>query len=475
MTGPAAMTERQRTLAVLVLVVALVLEIVDLTIVNIALPAISSGIGADAVHAQWIVAGYSISFALLLLAGGRLGDSYGYRRMLVWGVAGFTLASAACGLAQTGGQLVAARLLQGATGAVMAPQSLALLQVLFTPLERVSKMALFGVIGGLAAIAGPILGGVLIDANLFGLGWRLLFLINVPVGALTIAAAMRLLPPTRSGLHAGYDLGGTAWFGAAVAMLVGPLIGSEGGAGGGSALWLVLLALPLGALGWRHVARRCAAGQPALFDPAILGVRTFRLGLAMSFAFAAASAGFLLVFAFALQAERGQSPLMAGLLHMPFGFGAMFGIGFLSRKLLPRYGRVLPFLGALLMALSSWLVLAAIGLGWPLASIAPVMIAAGIGMGMTSGCIGPIAFAQMDRGHAGSASGLLKTCQQLGSAVGVALVGSAYFGWAAALHLSPTLLAAGLVAAILTVCAALALRLPRAIFAQTLTPEPVPS
>ena len=467
------MTRRQQSLALLVLVVALVLEIVDMTIVNIALPAIKAGIGADAVHAQWVVAGYSLSFALLLMAGGRLGDSYGYRRMLVWGVAGFTLASAACGLAQTGPQLVAGRLLQGVTGALMAPQSMALLQVIFTPLERVAKMAMFGLIGGLAAIAGPILGGLLIDADVMGLGWRLLFLINVPVGLFTIVAAMRFLPPTRSGLHAGYDLGGTAWFGAAVAALVWPLIGSEGAsAGHGAELWLVLAAVPLSWAGWHHVARRTRLGLPALFDPAILKVRPFRLGLIMATAFAAANGGFLLVFAFALQAERGQSPLMAGLLHMPFGLGAMIGIGVLSRKLLPRLGRTLPFLGALLMAVATVLVLGGISLGWPLVTLAPSMVLAGLGMGMTMGCIGPIAFAQIDRGHAGSASGLMKTCQQLGSALGVALIGSAYFAWSARLGYAPSAFAALLVAMLLLACAGLALRLPAVIFDPPPVPEP---
>ncbi|HEY6868513.1 MAG TPA: MFS transporter, partial [Novosphingobium sp.] len=379
-----AMTARQKSLAVLVLVVALVLEIVDTTIVNTALPAIKAGIGADPVHAQWIVAGYSVSFALLLMAGGRLGDSYGYRRMLVWGVAGFTLASAACGLAQDGGQLVAARLLQGATGAVMAPQSMALMQVLFDPLERVAKMAMFGLIGGLAAIVGPILGGVLIHADLFGLGWRLLFLINLPIGLLTIVAALRLLPPTRSGRHVGYDTGGMLWFALAVAALLWPLIGSEGGAGRhhpGATLPLIAAALPLGWLGWRHVAARVGAGRPALFDPSLFAVPTFRTGLVMAMAFAAANGGFLLVFAFALQVERGQTPLVTGLLHMPFGFGAMVGIGLLSRKLLPRFGRVIPLFGSLVMTLSCGLVLGAIGWHWPLATIVPAMIAAGVGMG----------------------------------------------------------------------------------------------
>ena len=470
----ATMTAREKALALLVLVVALVLEIVDMTIVNTALPAIQHGVGADPVHSQWIVAGYSLSFALLLMAGGRLGDSYGYRRVFCWGVAGFTLASVACGLARSGEELVAARLLQGATGALMAPQSMALLQVLFDPLERVAKLALFGVIGGLAAIAGPIFGGLLIEADLFGLGWRLVFLINLPVGFVAIAGALRYLPHNRAHGHGGYDAAGIALFGAAVAALLWPLIGMESGAGRVGGLASLAAVVPLCWLGWRHVAGRAASGRPALFDPAILAIPTFRLGLIMSVAFAAANGGFMLVFAFALQSERGQTPLMTGLLHMPFGFGAMFGIGFLSRKMLPRHGKIIPALGALLMAGSAVFVLASVGLGWALILAVPGMVLAGVGMGMTTGSIGPITFAQMDRAHAGAASGLLKTCQQLGSALGVALAGSAYFGWADTLRIEPTLPAAGIVAALLTCCVVSALRLPQAIFSAK-PAHPVPA
>lgn len=458
------MTARQKSFALVVLVVALVLEIVDITIVNTALPAIQRGIGADPVHAQWIVAGYSLAFALLLMAGGRLGDSHGYRRVFVWGVIGFTLSSLACGLARSGNELVAARLLQGATGAIMAPQAMALLQVLFEPLERVSKLALFGVIGGLAAIAGPILGGMLIGADVLGLGWRMAFLINLPVGAVAVAGALRYLPIARSDSHRGFDSIGLLLFGGAVAALLWPLMAIEQGGHLPLALLSLAATVPLFWFGWHHVAGRVRAARPALFDPGILGIPTFRLGLVMSIAFAAANGGFLLVFAFALQAERGQTPLVTGLLHMPFGFGAMLGIGVLSRKLLPRYGKLIPTLGAVLMGLSSAFVLLAIGAGWPLWLAVPAMVAAGIGMGMTTGCIGPITFSHMDRAHAGAASGLLKTCQQLGTALGVALAGSAYFGWARWVGGTPSVIAASVIVMLLMACAASAQRLPGAIF-----------
>ncbi|MBU6267303.1 MAG: MFS transporter [Sphingomonadales bacterium] len=467
----ATMSPRQKTLALVTLVVALVLEIVDLTIVNTALPLIKAEIGANSAAAQGIVAGYSLAFALLLMAGGRMGDSFGYRRMFLLGVAGFTLASAACGLAQTGGQLVAARMLQGATGAIMAPQSLALMQVLFSPLERVAKMAMFGLIGGLAGIAGPIIGGLLIRADLFGLGWRIVFLINLPVGVLAMAAAAAFLPATRSPRPAGYDLPGMALFAAAVACVFWPLAGDHAGAPAVIAGGLAAAAV-LGTLGWRHVRARVAAHRPALFDPALFTIRSFRLGLAMSVAFAAANAGFLLVFAFALQSERGQSPLATGLLHMPFGFGAMLGIGVLGRTFLPRFGRWVLVTGTLAMAAAVLGVMAGIGV-WALSlpALVPWLVLAGTGMGTASGSIGPVTVAQVDRAHAGAASSLLKTCQQFGSALGVALVGAAYFAGGAGQGqpplLPPSLVAALAIAAALIGCTLVALRLPDGIFASS--------
>ena len=459
-----SMTPRQKTLAVLTLIAALLLEIVDMTIVNTALPAIKADFRADAAAAQWVIAGYSLSFALLLMAGGRLGDSLGYRRMFLWGVAGFTLASLACGMAATANQLVFARLLQGATGAIMAPQFMALLQVLFDPLERVSKLALFGVIGGLAAIAGPVIGGLLIEANLFGLGWRLIFLINLPVGIVALICGWKYLPETRSGHPPGFDWIGMVLFGLAVAALLWPLIRIE--KGWTLREWLCLAAVvPLGWAGWRHVMQRVAGARSALFDPVLFANRCFRIGMALSIAFAAANGGFLLVFAFSLQTERGETPLVTGLLHMPFGLGAMLGIGLIGRRFLPRHGRWVLVAGALMMTLAVVALIAAIGLTgatWPF--LTPWLVLAGAGMGMLSGCISPVAVAQVDRDHAGAASGLLKTSQQLGAALGVALAGSIYFAWSGHPGVPPSLAAVAGIALLLVACAVLATRLPRDIF-----------
>ncbi|WP_068091688.1 MFS transporter [Novosphingobium rosa] len=466
MTVP-TLSHGRKTLAVLTLVIALVLEIVDLTIVNTALPAIQADYAASPQTSEWVAAGYALAFAMCLMLGGRLGDALGYRRMFVTGVAGFTLASVLCGVAGSGTQLVVARILQGVTGAMMAPQSLALMQILFDPLERVHKMALFGVIGGLAAIAGPILGGVLIHADLFGLGWRMIFLVNAPVGLIAMLMGLRFLPAMRSPHGGGLDLAGTALFALATAALVWPLIAMEHSGAGVLELGSLLGAVVLYALGWRHVKRRSGQGRAVLFSPELFTVPTFRLGLAIAASFALATGGFLLIFAFALQRERGLSPLQTGLLHMPFSLGVMLGIGGIGRRLLPRYGRWVLVAGALTMAVSGGTLLLAIGLTqWPLMALLPLVALAGMGMGMASGSVGPVTVAHVDSGHAGAASGLLKTGQQLGTALGVALIGGGYFASPHVTGRSGVLGATLLLEPVLLACALLAAGLPSRLFGE---------
>ncbi|MFZ5664184.1 MAG: MFS transporter [Pseudomonadota bacterium] len=465
MTEPVSLTKRQQNLALVTLIVAVVLEIVDLTIVNTALPAITSGLNASAEAIQWTIAGYALSFALLLMAGGRLGDSLGYRRVFLWGVAGFTLASVACGLAQMPEQLVLSRLAQGACGAIMSPQALALMQVLFTPLERVSKLALFGLVGGLAAIAGPILGGLLIQLDLFGLGWRLIFLINLPIGLFALASGWFFLPDRKSSHPAGFDLLGVLVFGMAVFCLLWPLTRAENG-WGVAEIGALLLVAPLLFVVWRHVSARVRARQPALFDPSLLSILPFRLGLGISVAFAAANAGFLLIFAFALQSERGESPLTTGLLHMPYGLGAMIGIAVLGRNFLPRYGKWVLVLGGLTLMVAGAGVLLGIGwLGLSKAALAPLLIVSGLGMGSLSGSIAPVSVAQVDRDHAGAASGMMKTAQQVGGALGIALAGSVYFVWGQGAGVPPSTAAIAVIASLLAITVVFAARLPGNLFA----------
>ncbi|MEO6093845.1 MAG: MFS transporter [Novosphingobium sp.] len=456
------MTARQKSLAFFTLVVALVLEIVDLTIVNTALPAIQADFGGGGAQAQWVVAGYSLSFAVLLILGGRLGDLFGCRAMFLLGVAGFTLASLLCGAATDADQLVAARVLQGAAGAIMGPQVMALIQVLYDPVERIGRLAWFGVIGGLAAIVGPILGGFLIAANLFGLGWRSIFLINGPIGVIAIFAGLMLLPRADPGrARPRIDGVGTIQFGLALALLLYPLIRGERLEWHWSIPAYFAAAALLALTGWRGLKHRAGQGGAVIFDPLLMANRTFCLGLAVAVTFAAANTGFLFVFAYGLQRQLGYSPFQTGLIHMPFSAGVMFGIAFIGRRFLAQFGKRVLVGGAVMMALSYGAALAwIVGGSSNFALLVPVLVAAGIGMGMLSGPIPPVTVARVERQHAGAASGILKTVQQAGSAIGVALAGSAYFAFAG----RGLAVAAVVVELMVLLCGLMALRLPRQIF-----------
>lgn len=471
----AGMTERQKSLAFFTLIIALVLEIVDVTIINTALPAMQADFAARGQDlgggaAQWIAAGYSLAFGLLLVLGGRLGDIFGGRAMFLAGVAGFTLASVLCGVAADPTLLIAARVGQGAAGAIMAPQVMAVIQILYDPVERIGRLAWFGVIGGLAGIAGPILGGLLIAADIAGLGWRAVFLINLPIGLAALVAGWRFLP--REVTHKGgrIDVVGTLAFGAALAAMLVPLVQGEH-AGFDTASLVLLCASPLLLwAAWAGLNRRARAGRPVIFDPELMADPLFRTGALIGLIFSAANTGFLFVFAHALQSRLGYSPLQTGLVHIPFSAGVMLGMGFLGRRYLARAGKwMLVCSSALLIfAYSGALVWIAAG-GPGLALLLPALLLSGVGMGTLSGPVSPVALARVDRRHAGAASGILKTVLQMGSAFGIALVGSAYFtlgGPDATLGTGGMLAAIAVIVVLLAGCFALALSLPSRIFEQ---------
>lgn len=425
-------SETRRFLAFVVVLVTVVLEVADSTIVNTALPAIRDALGATSTEMQWIVAGYLLALGALLLLGGKLGDALGHSRVFLFGMGAFVLASALCGLARDATELVIARLLQGAAGAIMGPQGMAVVQLLYTPLERVSRLAYFGLIVGLAAIIGPIVGGMLIELDLFGLGWRVIFLINLPIGLCAIALGWFVLPAAekQSGLQ--IDPVGAAVFAAACG---GLLYAFVEGADEGWRAELVALGIAssvLIAFGWHRAKRRRSREMPSIIDPALFDIPTFRWAMAAAFAFSAASIGFLLVFAVSLQQGLGLTPLDTALVHVPFGIGVMLGVGLIVPRFLPRFGKGLPFIGGQVMIIGCIAVLLLIAAGhggghWLLGSLA----IAGLGMGVLSGPLGPIVVADVPKSHAGSASASFRMAQQVGGAFGIALVGSAYFSFSA--------------------------------------------
>jgi EmrB/QacA subfamily drug resistance transporter len=404
--------------------------VLDFFVVNVALPDIQRSLRASAAAIEWLVSGYALTSASLLVCGGRLGDLYGRRRWFCVGLAAFVFASALCALAPDPAFLVAARLVQGAGGAIMAPNILSILGMAYTGRDRVRAISVYGMVMGLAAVGGQLIGGVLIDANVAGLGWRAIFWVNVPVGIVALAAAPRLVPESRAE-HAGrLDLPGAALLAAALVAIVLPLAdGRQQGWPAWSWACLacgpVLLALFAGYL--RRTSRR---GRQPLLDPAIFAVPAFRAGLTVQVLFWCQQAASYLLLALFLQQGRGLGPLASG------GAFSLLAAGYLvtsfrAPALTVRFGRWVIATGAVCGAIGDLLLLLAIwhwGTGGPLAALFPGLFLLGAGQGL---CITPLTttvLSHADARTAGSVSGALSTAQQVGNAIGVAVSGVIYFG-----------------------------------------------
>jgi EmrB/QacA subfamily drug resistance transporter len=416
-----------RRWALAVAACAFVMDIVDLTIVNVSLPTLRAQLGVGAAESQWLVAGYAMVFAVFLITGGRLGDIFGYRRMLLGGMAAFTAASLACGLAPDASVLVGARMAQGLAASVMLPQVGSLVQVMYPPQERVAALSLFGVMGGAAAVAGPLIGGLIIGADLIGLGWRPIFLINLPIGLFTIVAGRALLPGGGSPRAVRLDGPGVALTIATVGAVMVPLI--EGRTQGWPAWSLLLLGagLPLGAALVLYSRWRMARDGSALLVPALLRHRAFALGMGMATLFQAGLAGLLFMLTQVLQNGLGFSAEQAGLVHAPYALGSSLSIAVLARRALPRFGARVIAAGGVVMGAGLAVLAAQLSFGAPtLWTLAPTMLAMGLGMGLVVGPLGPITLSEVDPAEAGAASGLSKAMQEFGGALGVAVPGGLY-------------------------------------------------
>ena len=365
-----------------------------------------------------------------MVTGGRLGDLLGYRRMFMIGVASFAVASLLCGLAQSPAELVAARLLQGLTGAAMVPQVLALITATFPVPERSRALAWFGVTMGLAFVSGQILGGLLLQANVLGLGWRAIFLVNVPVGAATLIAAALVVPHARGHRRPRLDPVGAAGVSASVALALVPLtLGHD--EGWPAWTWICMAAslpaLPL-TLAWeRRLTRR--GGEP-LLDLPLFGDRAFSAGLGVNFALVFFFGSFMFVLTLLLQAGLGQSPLHAGLEAGPLAF-TFTAMSILGPRLSARFGARSITIGAGLAALGT-IGMAVTGVrygshltGWDLA---PATAVIGLGQGMALPSLIGAALSHVPPERAGAAAGILTTSQQFGVASGVAVIGAVFYG-----------------------------------------------
>jgi EmrB/QacA subfamily drug resistance transporter len=412
-----------------VILSATFMALFDFFVVNVAAPSLQSDLHAGEAALELIVGGYAFSYASGLVSGGRLGDLFGYRRMFLIGMTGFTIASALCGLAQSPGQLIAARLLQGFTAAAMVPQVLALITSVFPAAERPRAVAWFGVAIGAGSVAGQVLGGLLLDADLFGLGWRAIFLVNVPVGAVALAAAVRLLPRHRGINRPRLDPLGAAGLAAAVALALVPL---ALGRTSGWPLWTWLsmassvpvLAL---ALWWeRWLTRR--GGEP-LLDLTLFRSRFFVAGLVINMAFMGFFASFMLGFTLFLQAGLHLKPLESGLTFGPLGI--VFAVtSVAAQRLTARYGAKVITAGCVVALAGLTTLLAQLEISGTSAGaweLLPGMMVVGLGNGLSFPALIGAVLAGVQPRQAGGAAGILTTAQQFSSALGVAVLGVIFF------------------------------------------------
>jgi MFS family permease len=422
--GPRTLTSAGLT----VILVGVLLPMIDFFIVNVALPTIDSDLRASQPLLELVVSGYATAYALLLVLGGRLGDSIGRKWLFLLGMAAFTVTSLACGLAPTATFLVVGRVAQGASAAMMVPQVLATIQAATTGERRARALGRYGAAGGLAAVLGQVLGGLLISANIDGLGWRPIFLVNVPIGLAGLLLARRYVPDTRHGAPAPIDGPGTVLLGLTVLALLIPL--TEGRSLHWPAWTIALLVVaPLAAAFFVRIERRAErAGRTPLVPPSLLQHRSMRRGLMLALPFFAGFGAFMFCYALLVQDGLHASALTAGLGLVPMA--ATFLLASLSTsRLLARYGAKVLAAGGLLQAAGLIILGVTVYLGWPGLSVAE--LAPGLAEGLVMSPLFGVVLADVPSAIAGVGSGVLTTTQQTALALGVATLGSLFLALAA--------------------------------------------
>ncbi len=404
--------------------------VLDFFVVNVAIPATQADLGASDGQIQLVVATYAIAIASLLIVGGRLGDLLGRRRLFVGGLVLFTAASALCGAAPSIEVLLAARVVQGVGAALFAPQVLSIIGVSFDGPARRQAVTVYGLVMGLAAVSGQLIGGALIELDLFGLGWRACYLVNVPIGIVALALAPRALAESRSERGERLDVPGAALAGTTLVAIVLPLIE---GRPEGWPLWTfasLAAALPLGAAFVVRQRRLAATGGSPLVDPVLFQERAFAVGVASSVVFYAGMASFFLVLAVYLQEGCGLSALDSGLVFTALAAGYLAAsVG--AEALAPRFGRQVLAAGGVIRAvalLGLATTVAAIGTGGSPWLLVPALAVDGIGMGLLTAPLVATVVGGMEERHAGAASGVLSTAQQVGNTIGVAAIGAVFYG-----------------------------------------------
>src|ERR1700722_11816436 len=420
------------TAGLTVILVGVLLPMIDFFIVNVALPTIDTDLGASQPLLELVVSGYASLYPLLLVLGGRLGDSMGRKRLFLIGMAAFTVTSLACGLAPTATFLVVGRIAQGASAALMVPQVLATIQAATTGERRTRALARYGATGGLAAVLGQVLGGLLISANIDSLGWRPIFLVNVPIGLAGLLLAKRYVPDTRHGAPAPIDGLGTMLLGITVLALLVPL--TEGRSLGWPAWTIALLILaPVAAAALCAFERRAErSGRSPLVPPSLLRHPSMRRGLVLALPFFAGFGAFMFCYPLLGQEGLHASALTAGLGLVPMA-AAFLLASLATSRLLARYGAKLVGAVGALQAIGLVILGITVYLGWPHLSVidlAPGLAVAGLGQGLVMSPLFGIVLADVPPAVAGAGAGVLTTTQQTALALGVATLGSLFLALA---------------------------------------------
>ena len=426
-SSPATTGSPPTATVIAVILVASFMDLVDVTIVAVAAPSVQASLGATPAQVQWVVAAYALALGAALVTGGRLGDAYGRRRAFLVGLTVFVVASAACALAPTAELLIATRVLQGLAAGTMVPQVFGIIRSSLDPRQRGAALGAYGGVQGLASIAGPLLGGLLVTADLFGLGWRTVFWVNVPIGLVALLLARRVLPESRQPGAARLDRPGAALVSGSLVLVLLPVV--QGRSWGWPTWgWVMLLAGVVGLATFVAFEARLVVrgGQPVL-DPHLL-TRAFTGGLGASAAFFGGIASFFLLLSIYLQEGTGRTALATGLVTLPYALGSLVTSG-LGVTLAARHGRRLLIAGSLLVAASHagmwWVVTHADRPTWW--QVGGPLLLGGLGLGLAAPPLVGVVLAAVPGRAAGAAGGVLSTVNQVAGAVGVAVLGALFF------------------------------------------------
>jgi EmrB/QacA subfamily drug resistance transporter len=414
-----------------VVLAAMIMNILDSTIVNVAAPSVQRDLSMSSSALEWIAAAYTLAIAVGLLAAGRLGDMFGRKRMLLIGLSGFVLSSAACAFAWSAEPLIVARVIQGLSAAALTPQAFGLIRDIFPPAQMGRAFAALGPTIGLSTVAGPVVAGLLIQADLFGSDWRAVFLINVPIGLFALVVGMRVLPSAttrRRGLR--LDVVGTVLMAVVSFLIVFPLVD---GRSLGWPTWIfgvLAAAVPMVAVFVAQQRRRVGGGRTPLIEFSVLRKRSYVSGIAFVLVFFGAIVGFSLTIGLFLQIGLGFSVMKASLYLAALAVGAFFGSG-VGAWATTAVGRTILHVGLTIMAVGTAALYFALRTAdgeVGAVQLAPGLAVFGFGMGMIFVPLFSIIIAEIDDHEVGSASGLLESLQQLGASLGVAVLATLFFG-----------------------------------------------